>query len=480
MADLFGQQENSFEQSINQYKNNANSVAQGALSGYSSVAEGRQSLQEAGTTAENQIDLGSIQAKMKEEGTKFMKEMGLDFSTPASLAGTSKIFKFAGAKWNEYGKSQYLPKAESMGPTQTGNMGQGTPGQGNLYNTREYGEPGAGDAPAPGVPGANTPGTDDAPPAAADYADVDDYQPPVAADEEPPAEDGEPPEYEAPELPMSKAQPIEDLPQPRIEAPIKAKPVEDFPEPNVADFKGTFGDELPKPGGGGEAAGTDAPPAYEVPTAQAEEKLPGQRLEEGAEPGGLPEYTGGETGPTVQAQPTESLPEPPPDRMNLTNDTEQTISRETATAGQDATRLAGQTQNMESSITGDVDQTIATTTEESSSIAANLAEAGGSFLSGVGGFIGDLMPVLAPIMAGYGMYSGLKDINKQYGAEGNDPYAAVRTQLAAGTAKVSSMGAAISADQFASKVGGAAPAFGSLAAPTFSTAQQMGGATGHF
>ena len=83
-------------------------------------------------------------------------------------------------------------------------------------------------------------------------------------------------------------------------------------------------------------------------------------------------------------------------------------------------------------------------------------------------------------LAGYTLYESLDDIDKGMGEEGNDPYAKVRADLAQGQSKVQSMTAQISADQFSSKVGGAAPAFGSLAAPTFSTAQQMSGATGHF
>lgn len=151
-------------------------------------------------------------------------------------------------------------------------------------------------------------------------------------------------------------------------------------------------------------------------------------------------------------------------------------------ATQAATQAAGDAATTEAEGAA---RTAATTVEDATeelatSTGEKIASALGTGLSGLGGFLGDLVPVVGAGFAAYTGYESIKDMDKTYGSAGDDPYAAVRADLAQGQAKIQGLTAQISSDQFASKVGGAAPAFGSLAAPTFSTAQQTGGATGHF
>ena len=162
----------------------------------------------------------------------------------------------------------------------------------------------------------------------------------------------------------------------------------------------------------------------------------------------------------------------------LTNQTSASASRVASQASDQASAAA--TTAAEQTATTTAEQVASSTESAAAGLGETIAKGAGSFLSTAGGFLGDLLPIVGVGLAGYTLYESLDDIDKGMGEEGNDPYAKVRADLAQGQSKVQSMTAQISADQFSSKVGGAAPAFGSLAAPTFSTAQQMSGATGHF
>ncbi len=670
MANIFGEQESDFERAISQYRNNANSVAQGALGGYASVAQGKQSLAESGYTAESSIDLDAIQAQVTEEGTKFMKEMGLDFSTPGAIGGVGKVLSFTGGKLTEFSKASRLPMAEYRGPNDMRPMGVGKKGMrsevdpdtgkpidvydpGRIRGTQDTNpgdavpesEGGAPPTSAPDVtaqpvgdlPPVRTgtggapdvtaqPVADPAPTAAPAAPDVT-AQPvaapepvapePVAADADPnlipkagasdPAPQsgtlqeqiseqfrrirgGDVPEgsevskaldegrvprtpgqieeynqnvqdYNTKNNPLAEpeAEPDVPAPEPAVPAPQAAAPrappsVARQPEiPEGADsgeapswsmtepaseytssteLTGNFGkDPVPQnyetvqvsqPGqieAGPQTAELGdmqgnftgatrsltgqtitrrvARPEGEDPTGPAEDADPGSdfRLPGSEWEGPIPEPAIPASQAPAPAAPQPAQPAPTPAQPASTpsaggaadpaasgasTDLSKTIASETSASADDAAKVAQSAANTSSEVTSEVSQLVPEVTEETSSIASTLAEYGGSFLSTAGGFLGDVLPFLAPIMAGYGMYSGIKDMDKQYGSEGQDPYAKVRGELQAGQEKVGAMGAQISADQFASKVGGAAPAFGSLAAPTFSTAQQLGGATGHF
>jgi len=674
MSNIFGEQESDFERAISQYRNNANSVAQGALGGYASVAQGKQSLAESGYTAESTIDLDAIQAQVTEEGTKFMKEMGLDFSTPGAIGGAGKILSFAGGKMTEYSKASRLPMAEYRGPNDMRPMGVGKKGMrsevdpetgkpidvydpGRVRGTQDTNpgdavpesEGGAPPTSAPDVtaqPVGDLPpvrtGTGGAPdvtaqpvgdpappdvtaqpvgdpvpapaPTQAAAPDVDVPGPTTSADpnlipktgaSDPAPQpgsfteqyseqmrrirSGDVPEtgevrsamdegrvartpgqideynqsvqdYNTANNPLAQAEPAPDVPAPDVPAPAVPEPAVPAPAvprgrqaevPDDADFGDTPGWQMTEPSSqytsstemtgnfgkdpvpqnfettqvsqpGQMEAGPQTAEIGEGNFSGATRSLTGQTITrkvarpEGeddasaaadAEPGTEGSYRIPTTeweGPIPEpAIPASSLPAPAgntpaastptpaqpastpaaaadPAASSATTDISKTIAAETSSAADDASKLASDAANTSSEVSSEVSQVVPEVSEETSSIASTLADYGGSMLSGIGGFLGDVLPFLAPIMAGYGMYSGIKDMDKQYGSEGQDPYAKVRGELQAGQEKVGAMGAQISADQFASKVGGAAPAFGSLAAPTFSTAQQLGGATGHF
>jgi hypothetical protein len=103
---------------------------------------------------------------------------------------------------------------------------------------------------------------------------------------------------------------------------------------------------------------------------------------------------------------------------------------------------------------------------------------GSDVLGGLGSLLGFGADLLGPILGGVGLVESAEAIAKNQ--DGADPYAAVRKLIAQGTQKEQALDADIASDQFASKIGGTrAPAFGSLAAPVFST-QSMAGMSGHF
>ncbi len=651
MSNIFGEQESDFERAISQYKNNANSVAQGALGGYASVAQGKQSLAESGYTASSTIDLDAIQASVNEEGVKFMKELGADFSTPGVLSGSSKVLGFLGRKATEWSKSSRLPMDEYRGPSDMRPMGVGKKGMrsevdpdtgepidvydsGRIRSTQDT-NPGdavpeaEGGAPSTSAPDVTAEPVGDPAPTAAPAAPDVTAQPvgdpaptaapdvtaePVAAEADPnlipkagptdPAPQtgdfgdqlseqfrriraGDVPEgsevasaasegrlartpgqineynqnvqdYNTKNNPLAEAEPdVPDLPEPAVPAaqpPAPQAPASSARQPEIpegadsgdapswsmtepsseytssTELTGNFGkDPVPQnfettqvtqPGqaetgpltseaGEGNFSGTTqsltgqsvtrrvARPEGEDPTDPAADADAGSdfRLPNTEWEGPIPEPAVPVSQAPAPAAPQPAQPAPTPAQpastpsaggaadpaaSDATTDLSKSIASETSNAANDASRVASDAAKTSSEVSSEVSQVVPEVTEETSSIASTLADYGGSFLSSAGGFLGDIMPFLAPIMAGYGLYTGLKDMNDKYGSEGDDPYAKVRTELQAGQEKVGAMGAQISADQFASKVGGAAPAFGSLAAPTFSTAQQLGGATGHF
>ena len=100
---------------------------------------------------------------------------------------------------------------------------------------------------------------------------------------------------------------------------------------------------------------------------------------------------------------------------------------------------------------------------------------GSDVLGGLGSFLGVAGDFLGPIMGGIGLFEAAKGIAESQNEASQDPYASVEKLIAQGQAKMASLDADISSDQFAEKIGGTrAPAFGSLAAPVFSTAGLTG------
>ena len=129
-------------------------------------------------------------------------------------------------------------------------------------------------------------------------------------------------------------------------------------------------------------------------------------------------------------------------------------------------------------VTEDVAPEISAATETMA--ASGWATAGSMALTG-GSALLRLAGIAALPLAGFGLYESIKGIEDNLNDENVDPYAKIRTQVAAANTHLNAMSQTISADQFASTVAGAAPKFGSLAAPTFNTAAMTtGGMTGHF
>ena len=129
-------------------------------------------------------------------------------------------------------------------------------------------------------------------------------------------------------------------------------------------------------------------------------------------------------------------------------------------------------------VTEDVAPEISAATETVA--ASGWATAGSMALTG-GSALLRLAGIAALPLAGFGLYESIKGIEDNLNDENVDPYAKIRTQVAAANTHLNAMSQTISADQFASTVAGAAPKFGSLAAPTFNTAAMTtGGMTGHF
>ena len=96
------------------------------------------------------------------------------------------------------------------------------------------------------------------------------------------------------------------------------------------------------------------------------------------------------------------------------------------------------------------------------------------------GFLGDVLGPAAAIFGGVeaarGIHSDVKDsLDPNY-----NPFAKVQELLGTAGVQQNNMNAAISADQFSSKVGAGRPSFGSLAAPTFDSSSIMQSMGGHF
>ena len=139
-----------------------------------------------------------------------------------------------------------------------------------------------------------------------------------------------------------------------------------------------------------------------------------------------------------------------------------------------ASNLANQT----ASLTADVEDVGKGLLEKATSALVEIT--GSDVLGGLGSFLGVAGDFLGPVMAGIGLFEGVKGMVKNQQDAGQDPYASVEKLIAQGQQKMAGLDADISADQFAEKIGGTrAPAFGSLAAPVFSTAG-LSGMSQHF
>jgi len=598
-----------FRRQVGNYQQSAGSVAQGAIQGMEGVAEARQNIAQAAATAKGQVATAAVQSKMQGATTHFLKEMGVDVSTPGVVTGISKTSSFIGRKLQETGKkyafndsegenmlAEYRgpfdkrpigvrsenklgsdadgfddvqiagPKDLSIDPA-TGRGLQDSAGEASessdFYND-------AGTKYFSGTQAEHdvhyqedgTPKIDGQEPTSATDSTLGD----AGADVEPLSG-----------LPVSAATPAASAATDVSSAATNAatavtdvsSAVADAASPAISTvsqavragaasrpLKSAFAERDARPGMMQEAGtSTPADPAqaefnqFENPgvdpksLAKALENVetepadvsygvgrtegsnyrlgaeqeqvavrqpPEEFQEAEGEAGEAGGEAGGAAGDAAQAAarlPTPAVPAGPGSNAVNASDLQQSQGEEDESGGlddidaPDASSISGETRNITAE-TNTADANIAnsskaldselgttgkqiaeeTATEGSElteSLGASLASGAGGLLSDLGGFLGDIMPFVGPIMAGYGLYSGLEGITST-GVDGDDPYKKVKAQIAAGQTQVNAMSTQISSDQFASKVGGSAPAFGSLAAPTFSTTTQMGGSTGHF
>jgi hypothetical protein len=208
----------------------------------------------------------------------------------------------------------------------------------------------------------------------------------------------------------------------------------------------------------------------------------------------LPSGAGGRVNPALQEEPRPIAPEqpPPPDQLprgtiDADADTLQSTANQAVNQTSDAiTKAGGQVDDAISSARSAMENQVSDISDQATKMAGDLSEkatsmlgdiTGSDLLGGLGSFLGIAGDLLGPAMAIFGGVEAAKGIAEEQ--DPSDPYAKVRTLIAQGQAKMANLEGAISSDQFAEKLGSQAPAFGSLAAPVFST-EQMAGMSGHF
>lgn len=424
-----------FRRSVGNYKDGANSIAQGAIAGRTGISEAQQGLAEASNQEKAAEGTAEVTSKISQQSTKFMKELGIDMSFKPSIGAASGMLNFGGRTLTEAGKKYAF--------TGEGRMAQAE----GPYSSRALGFHGRM---RPDVPEKDQPEDVVNPAPKADMSNAPEAgkfsftegQGGIVRTGEAGASSGA-----GGGASTVTATPVADT-------TVTATPIAD-----------TTVTATPIP----------PPPPPRAPVADADR---GQAPDIGAPSSS----TAARASSTARSDQPASINEEMA-RMRTSGDTvggdfDQrigNISTDNPTAGGTAA-----VSREEGTITQETDEAVQATSDITESVAGTLLDAGGTVLKGIGGFLGDIMPFVGPIMAGVGLYEGFHDLNKQYGDMGNDPYAKVRGQIQAGQQKINAMSNNISADQFASKVGGGTPAFGSLAAPTISSVSQMGQGSGHF
>ena len=428
----FDSTNNAFQQSLGNYKAGASSIAQGKIQANEALTGGKQQLMRSGISAKEQIGTSQVQSKIAEGSQKLMKELGIDLSFKPSLAGIKAISDYGGKAaqgWSARFNKENNPGLTTENPTDiTSELGQS-----NV--AFDVGSP----LPNP----------------------LDEIS-----------------DEDAASLFRPVGAPATVTASPIVRAPPGADEARDFlskPEGSL----GTKDNPLMADQGGARPAGApEEVVAQPIRPAGAPEEVVAQPLRGPAPDIGLPQ--GGEAAAANMAK-TDA---PASQTESVMQDFNRPID---GVIGDGVNRRAGQigeesstiTRN-DTSLTSEASGLADTATAEVSTLTSQFVEGAGSALSSIGGAIGDVIPIVGPILAGIGLFEGFHKLNKPYGDAGPDPYASVRASLATGQSKLNNLGTQISADQFATKVGQNAPAFGSLAAPTFNTSQQTMGATGHF
>ena len=238
----------------------------------------------------------------------------------------------------------------------------------------------------------------------------------------------------------------------------------------------------PSPAIAAEDVAPPPPPAPNVPPEPAGPSITGGRFADSGEIAPPPPSRTIRGGPDYQEpQPQLSQPEPA-----MSNPLERTAGQQAETSNvvnQDSSisdalasesrQAASELGQQTASLASDAEQVGKGLFEKATSAIGEIS--GSDVLGGLGSFLGIAGDFLGPIMGGVGLFEAAKGIAKSQADANNDPYASVEKLIAQGQVKMQGLEANISADQFAEKIGGTrAPAFGSLAAPVFSTAGLTG------
>ena len=152
----------------------------------------------------------------------------------------------------------------------------------------------------------------------------------------------------------------------------------------------------------------------------------------------------------------------PPVENNLANEEQMTSS--------------GALRDLQAQAATEARQTTSTIGDFEASFGEKAAGAAGDIF----GFLGDVLGPAAAIFGGVEAARGIHSDVKDSLDPNNNPFAKVQQLIGSAGVQQDSLNAAISADQFSSKVGAGRPSFGSLAAPTFDSSSIMQGMGGHF
>ena len=152
----------------------------------------------------------------------------------------------------------------------------------------------------------------------------------------------------------------------------------------------------------------------------------------------------------------------PPVENNIANEEEMTSS--------------GALRDLQAQAATEARQTTSTIGDFEASIGEKAAGAAGDIF----GFLGDVLGPAAAIFGGVEAARGIHTDVKNSLDPNFNPYAKVQELIGSAGVQQAGMNAAISADQFSSKVGAGRPSFGSLAAPTFDSRSLMQSMGGHF
>ena len=411
-----------WRRAVNDYQNGVQSIAQSNLQSKESLLQSKAGLitanigQKEGMTAEKFAD------KLKEEGMKFQESLGVEFSAsslvPLGLKGAARL-----ASWRANALNRSWRTTQATRFNEQENAGDLS------------GEGGVPSVSAPEPPSVRTPGF-------GSVDETDPFQPGMTT--------------RIPVRPMQRLANIDPEPEP-TQLPDEGA------VPNLTDAA--------------ETPYTDSLPSY----ARGISKT-GQALRQYAR-GGLQGGTSDNIGDAINEASESGTPSGRATLTKVATDddplegTGLKLSTQIDDVSQEASKATTQAAQEASSVSdeiGDVSKSAGAEAGEAvEDLAPEISEAASTW-SSVAGVIGDAIPVVGTALTLWSAISSGMDLAKTIKDQSTDPYASIRGQITSAQNKIQGLQADVSADEFASKIGSRAPAFGSLAAAP-QMAQQMGG-----